>query len=141
MLKLQLRRWYERSRTLVLMLAVMLPAAALIVFAAYYLRSLQREKTIEAAYQRDYQHELAIAEKRIDARAYEAADEAREEFRDANSADEIDSFLTAHPNIDHAFLWTGKGELEFRSQANRAHDPQFCVDARTVSSDLGSWMR
>ena len=72
MLKLQVRRWSERPRVLVLMLAIMLPAAALIVASAWHLHTLQREKGVEAVIQRDYQHVLAIAEKRIDDRAFEA---------------------------------------------------------------------
>ena len=39
--------------------------------ALYHLRTIQRDKAIEAAIQRDYQQVLAIAEKRIDERAYE----------------------------------------------------------------------
>ena len=50
---------------LVFMLAVMLPAAALIVASAAYLRHIQRGKMIEAAYRLDYQHQLQIAEERI----------------------------------------------------------------------------
>src|SRR5271154_6140366 len=117
MLKLPIRRWYERSQTLVLMLAIMLPAAALIGLAAYHLRELQRDKAIEAAFQRDYRHELAIAEKRIDERAYEIAEEEREKFPDVDNGDEINSFLNEHPNIVHAFLWTGKGKFQFESQS------------------------
>ena len=41
-----MQRWSERSRMLVLMLAVMLPAAALIVASVYHLRSIQREKAV-----------------------------------------------------------------------------------------------
>ncbi len=140
MLKLQLKRWSERPRTLMLMLAVMLPAAALIGFAAYHLRSLQRDKAIEAAIQRDYQQVLAIAEKRIDERAYETAEEAREGFPDTGNAAEIDSFLSAHPHIAYAFLWTGKGMFQFRSQPGRLHEAQFCSDGMTISSDIGSWI-
>ena len=54
MLKLQVRRWSERPRVLLLMLAVMLPAAALILASVWHLRSLQRNKEIEAVLQREY---------------------------------------------------------------------------------------
>ncbi len=62
------------------MLGVMLPAAALIVAYAWHLRTIQREKAIEAIFQREYQQVLSIAEKRIDARAYEIAEEASAQF-------------------------------------------------------------
>ena len=50
---------------LVFTLAVMLPAAALIVASAAYIRHIQRGKMIDAAIQLDYQHMLKIAEKRL----------------------------------------------------------------------------
>ena len=51
---------------LVFMLGVMLPAAALIAVGVWHLRTIQREKSVEAVFQREYQQVLAIAEKRID---------------------------------------------------------------------------
>src|SRR5262249_4406869 len=90
-MKLQLRQWSERPRTLVLMLAIMLPAVALIVFGALHLWSLERDKTIEAAIQKDYQQFLAIAEKQIDARAYDLAEQASAKFPDVDSPDDVDS--------------------------------------------------
>ena len=43
MIKLPIRRWSERSRMLLVMLAVLLPAAALIVVSVRQLRNIQRE--------------------------------------------------------------------------------------------------
>jgi hypothetical protein len=139
-MKLQLRQWSERPRTLVLMLAIMLPAVALIVFGAIHLWGLERDKTIEAAIQKDYAQFLAIAEKQIDARAYDIADDATAKFPDIDNADDIDSFLNAHPEIAHAFLWTGKGDIEFRSQMSRMSDRQFCSESRMLPSEFGSWL-
>ena len=139
MLKLQVRGWSEGPRILVLMLAVMLPAAGLIVFGGYYLRHLQRDKIIEAVFQRDHRQVLAIAEKRIDDRAYRIAEEASAKFPDADNAEEIDTFLTTHPDIAHAFLWAGKGSIEFRSQASRMQNSQLCAESRMLSSDFGTW--
>src|ERR1700688_426352 len=139
MLKLQVRRWSERPRIMVLMLAVMLPAAALIVFGMGYLRHIQRDKAIEAAFQRDYQQVLAIAEKRIDERAYEGAEGTRSRFPDADNPEELDTFMAKHPHIAHAFLWTGKGKFAFRSQPSRLSDPRYCAEDGKLSSDLGAW--
>jgi signal transduction histidine kinase len=122
-----------------IMLAVMLPAAALIGFELYHLRQLQREKVIEAAFQRYYQQVLAIAEKQIDERAYEIADEARQNFPDVSDPKEIDAFLAAHPDIAHAFLWTGKDDFIFRSQGGRMNDRQFCSETQTMASDFAMW--
>ena len=139
MFRLQVRRWSERPRVLLLMLAVMLPAAALIAFGWYHLRKLQRDKAIEAYIQRDYQQVLAIAEKRIDERAYEDAEEPRKSFPDIDDGEELDTFLARHPQIAHAFLWTGKGKLQFRSQSSRMNVAQFCAESGKISSDLGAW--
>jgi signal transduction histidine kinase len=139
MLKFQVRRWSERPRILVLMLAVMLPATALIVFGAVYLRRIQRDKAIEAAFQRDYQHVLAIAETRIDERAYEGAEEPKSSFPAADNPGELDTFLAKHPHLAHAFLWTGKGTLAFRSQSSRLSDPRYCAEDAKLASDLGAW--
>ncbi|HZD49103.1 MAG TPA: HAMP domain-containing sensor histidine kinase [Silvibacterium sp.] len=141
MWKLQHRRWSERPRILMLMLGMMLPAAALIVFSAFYLRNMQREKVIEAAYQVDYEHTLAIAEKQINERAYDMADNARMQFPDMDSsdADGLDSFLTAHPDIAHAILWTGKDHFIFRSQPSRMSSGAFCAEDQALASHYADW--
>ena len=76
MVKRTLRRWRKPPPMLVFMLAVMLPAAALIVASVACLRHIQRGKMIDAAIQWDYQHMLKIAEKRIVERAYETSERA-----------------------------------------------------------------
>lgn len=140
MLKLQVRRWSERPRILVLMLAVILPAAALIAFSLHHLWTIQHDKAFEAAIQRDYQRILAIAEKQIDEHAYEVAEEASSKFPDADSPDELDSFLATHPDIAHAFLWSGKNNFEFQSQSGRMmHDRQFCAESQMYSSEFRGW--
>jgi signal transduction histidine kinase len=121
---------------LVLMLAVMLPASALIVASAYHLRTIQRDKAIEAIMQRDYQQVLAIAEKRIDERAYEIAEEARKQFPDLDHSGELQTFLSTHPDIEHAFLWSGKGNLAFQSQSSRMSDPEFIEEIKKLSADF-----
>ena len=94
---------------LVFMLGVMLPAVALIAVGVWHLRTIQREKSIEAVYQRGFQQVLAMAEKRIDARAYEIAEEASAKFPDANQGDKLEDFLASHGDIAHAVLWTEEG--------------------------------
>src|SRR6267378_6274177 len=140
MLKFQVRRWSERPRMLVFMLGVMLPAAALIAVGVWHLRTIQREKSVEAVFQREYQQVLAIAEKRIDARAYEIAEEASAKFPDANQGDELEAFLASHRDIAHAFLWTGKGHLESQSQRDRMSDPEFVEEGKKFSSMMGPWL-
>src|SRR6201993_2993469 len=139
MLKFQVRRWSERPRMLVFMLGVMVPAAALIVAGVLYLRNIQREKAIEAIFQREYQEVLAIAEKRIDARAYEIAEEDMAKFPRVDQGDELEAFLAAHPDIAHAFLWTGKGHLQIQSQPDRMGKPEFWEERSNLTSMIGHW--
>lgn len=139
MLKPLVRRWSERPRVLMLMLAVMLPAASLIVFGVYHITKLQRDKAIEAAFQRDYQHVLAIAEKQIVQRAYDITEEAKTKFPAADNPEGIKAFLAESPDIAHAFLWTGKGRFAFQSQGRRMSDPQFCAESQTFPSDFEGW--
>jgi signal transduction histidine kinase len=139
MLNFQVRRWSGRPRMLVFMLGVMLPAAALIVVGIWQLRTIQREKAIEAVFQREYQQVLAISEKRIDVRAYEIAEEASSKFPDAKRGDELEAFLSANPDIAHAFLWTGKGHVKFQSQPSQMSNPDFEADGRNISSMVGGW--
>src|SRR6201996_7871709 len=140
MLKLQVRRWSERPRMLLLMLAIMLPAAALIVWNVWHLRELQRKKEIETVIQSEYQHILAIAEKRIDERAYKMTEEIRVKFPDADQPEDLESFLTAHPNVSHAFIWSGKGKFVFQSQPGMMDDPQFRDEGKSLSSTIAAWL-
>lgn len=139
MLKMQSRRFSERTRMLLLMLAVTLPAAALITWSVMHLRELQRKKEIEAVIERNYLEALEIAEKRIDHRAYKMAEGLQATFPDVDSPDELDDFLAKHPNVSHAFLWTGKGHLDFESQPDRMDDPEFHEENKMLSSDVGDW--
>lgn len=139
-MKLHVKQWSERPRILMLMLAVILPAAALITFELHHLWSLERDKTIEAAIERDYQQFLVIAEKQINERAYDIAEAARMQFPDDGGAKDIDAFLVAHPDIAHAFIWRGKGDMDFRSQSQRMmHDRQFCSESQMLGPDFGGW--
>jgi signal transduction histidine kinase len=136
MVKRTLRRWRRPPPMLVFMLAVMLPAAALIIASVSYLRHIQRGKMVEAAIQLDYQHILKIAEKRIVERAYETSEKASMDFPDVDHSEDLDTFLTTHPEVTHAFLWTGKGKLDFRSQPGRMTDPDFQAENKELSSKL-----
>src|ERR1700733_15156714 len=137
MVKPTFRGWRKPPPMLVFMLAVMVPAAALIIAGVFWLRHLQRDEIIDAAIQRDYQHMLKIAEKRIVEHAYETSERASLDFPDVDHPEEIDAFLTNHPEITHAFLWTGKGNLDFRSQTGRMSDPEFQAEHKEMASELG----
>jgi signal transduction histidine kinase len=139
MVKLPLRPWRKPPPMFVFMLAVMLPAAALIVASVVYLRHMQRDKVIEAVMQRDYQQTLAIAEKRIDQRAFEISEKAVMQFPHADQPGQLDTFLIDHPDITNAFIWSGKGNMVFRSRPERMTDPGSQAENKKVASDFDTW--
>src|SRR5882757_4053810 len=136
MVKRTLRGWRKPPSILVFMLAIMLPAAALIAASVAWLTHIQRGKIVEKAIESDYEHVLKIAEKQIVERIYETSERASTNFPDLDHPEALDAFLTAHPEIIHAFVWTGKGNLDFRSQPGRMADPDFQTESKTLSSDL-----
>ena len=104
--------WNERTRVLLtLELAVMLPAAALIGFSIWKLRSIQRDRAVDAAIERDFSHMLKVAEKRIDARIYESMNEVRGQFPSPDGCvpTVLDQILTNHPEIAHVFVYDSTG--------------------------------
>jgi signal transduction histidine kinase len=137
MVKSTLRRWRKPPPMLVFTLAVMLPAAALIVASFVWLGHIQRGQFIDAAFQRDYEHTLKFAEKGIVERAYETSEKASLQFPAVDHPEELDAFLANHPEITHAFLWTGKGDLDFRSQPDRMTDPAFQGEHKEIASEIG----
>ena len=139
MFKLPIRLWSERSRMVVLMLAVMLPAAAMIVAGVIHLRNIKRENAVEAVFQRDYQQILAIAQKRIVDRAYETTEEAKASFPSIDHPEELESYLVTHQDVAHAFLWNEKRKLVFLSQPSKRGDPEFEEEGKRLSSMVGNW--
>ncbi len=121
------------------MLAVMLPATALVVASVVYLRHIQRDKIFDASIKDGYQQTLALAERRIDDRAFEIAEKDQAAFPDVDDSDGLDAFLRAHPDITHAFIWAGKGEMTFRSQPDRMTDPEFRESSKKFADGMQMW--
>jgi signal transduction histidine kinase len=87
----------------------------------------------------EYQQTLALAERRIDDRAFEIAEKDQATFPDVDDSDGLDAFLRTHPDISHAFIWAGKGNMTFRSQPDRMNDPEFQAAGKRLGADLGGW--
>jgi signal transduction histidine kinase len=94
---------------LTLGLAVLLPAAALIYVNYSQLRSLERDKVLQAAIHRDFQEMLAITEKRINKKAYGMIEETRDKFPSPELAPpeeekKLELILQKNPWITHVML-------------------------------------
>src|SRR5437868_15475416 len=84
---------------LTLELAVVLPAAVLVIVSARHLKTIQRDRAVEAAIQRDFSQVLAISEKQINHKAYALVEDVRSEFPALGDdcSESLDRLLGAHP--------------------------------------------
>jgi signal transduction histidine kinase len=121
---------------------VVLPAAALVILSALHLNEIQRDRGVEAAFQRDFNQVLAISEKEINHKADDMADEVRSQFPRAGIAcvETLDRILATHPYIAHVFVYEPNSGLTFRSQASRLKDASFRSEAEELSSMTSGWM-
>jgi len=137
-------RWATDRRfrlLLTLQLAVALPAAALIYINFYHLKSVERDKVLEAAIHRDFQQMLAIAEKQINQRVVAMVEEARNELpaeaaTGTQRAELLDAFLTHRPWIGHVFVLDRERNLTVRSQPGRLGEPEFQGERARFSKAL-----
>jgi signal transduction histidine kinase len=138
------RRWNEQTRLiLTLELAVVLPAAALVILSAWHLNHIQRDRAVEAAIQRDFSQMLAISEKEINHRAYEQLDDVRAEFPapGMTCAETLDRILAAHPFAAHVFAYDPEHGMVFRSQPYRLkNDQAFRAEADELSKMSDGWL-
>ncbi len=138
------RRWNEQTRLIVILeLAVVLPAAALVMLSAWHLNHIRRDRAVEAAIQRDFSQVLAISEKQINHKAFELADDVRADFPAPGQAcsGQLDRILAAHPYVAHVFLYTPEDGLVFRSQPGRLQEPDFRAEASSLSKMYATWMK
>jgi len=107
------------------------------------LNDIQRDRGVEAAFQRDFNQVLAISEKHINQKAYDLADDVRSEFPSAGGAcvETMDRILATHPYIAHVFVYEPNGRLTFRSQPARLKDASFRAEADNLSSMTSGWMQ
>ena len=138
------RRWNERTRLmLTLELAVVLPAAALVILGALHLKSVQRDRGVQAAFQRDFSQVLAISEKQINRKAYEMIDEVSDDMPSSGApcAETLDRILAAHPYVAHLFVYEPSTGLVFRSQPDRVNNPAFRPEREYLSGMFNGWMQ
>ena len=127
MKKRKLLGGFNRFRLiLTLGVAVLLPAAALIVVNFYQLKTFERGKVLEGAIHRDFSEYLAITEKSIVKKAMSAAEDVRNSFPSPNSNTQekekaLDALLISNPSLAHAFMWDEKG-IVFRTQPSLLAD-------------------
>jgi len=128
---------------LTLGLAVVLPAAALIYVSGSQLAALKRDKVLEAIIHRDFQETLAIAEKKINKRAYALVEEARDGFPspDADAQEKekkLDQILAQSPWMSHAFIFDEKGAI-VRSRPEQMSDKDVREQHEHLAEGYRTW--
>jgi signal transduction histidine kinase len=135
----------ERVRMmLTLQLAVILPAAVLVILSAWHLKTIQRDRAVEAAIQRDFSQVLAISEKQINHRATELMDDVRSQFPAPGQACSVnlDRLLAAYPYVAHLMLYDPENGFVIRSQPYRLrNDPGFRDEAEHMSRMMEGWWK
>ncbi|HYM09001.1 MAG TPA: HAMP domain-containing sensor histidine kinase [Terriglobales bacterium] len=135
----------EKTRLLLtLELAVILPAAALVLVSAWHVLHIQRDRAVEAAIQRDFSQVLAISEKQINHKAYELVDDVRADLPTPSEAcgPSLDKTLAAYPYAAHIFIYSPETGMVFRSQSDRlAKDAGFREEADYLSKMFDGWLK
>jgi signal transduction histidine kinase len=139
------KRRNEKTRLLLtLELAVILPAAALVLVSAWHVLHIQRDRAVEAAIQRDFSQVLAISEKQINHKAYELVDDVRTDLPAPNEAcgPTLDKILAAHPYAAHIFVFSPQTGMVFRSQSDKLkNDGGFRDEADYLGKMFEGWLR
>jgi len=133
----------ERTRLLLtLELAVILPAAALVILSAWHVLHIQRDRAVEAAIQRDFSQVLAISEKQINQKAYELVDDVRTDMPEPGEACSVtlDRILSAHPYIAHVFVFSPESGIVFRSQPDK-NNTGLRDEAEYLSKMYEGWLK
>jgi len=134
--------WNVRTKLLLTLELVVLPAAALIWFGFQHLESIERGHTVEAAIQGDFQRMLTIFEKRLSGRAYEMVDQVRPSFPsplDKNVNQRLDEVLASHPWAMYAFIFDkGLGTI-VRTQPGKSSNQACLVGAGKLEHVIQVW--
>jgi len=134
--------WNVRTRLLLTLGLVVLPAAALVWFGFEHLTSIEREHTVQAAIHSEVQQKLAIYDKRLSERAYELADPVRLHFPsplDDEAEEKLDKLLAANPWASCAFIFDQSSGVVLRLGAREAHNPMAVEAMDKFAHTLHLW--
>src|SRR6185312_6421880 len=136
-----MRYWNEKSRLLLtLELAVILPAAALVFLSAWQLKSIQRDRSVQAAFERDFTQMLKITDKQMNQRIDELSGDIRKQLNESGPcAQTFDSVLENSPYIVGLWAYGPESGLLFRGQPTRMKDSQFWHEANDFEQSAEKW--
>lgn len=113
---------------LTLGLGFVLPALTLIYVNFHHVKSIQRDKRVEALIHRDFQYLVSSSASKINLKAYELAEQARNEFPVEGDSDEekrrkFDFILSKSPWFGHVFLFDSKNGVILQHQPAQRNEP------------------
>jgi signal transduction histidine kinase len=105
--------------------------------------SVQRDRGVEAAIQRDFTQVLQVSEKQFNQRAYDLMDDVRADFPAPGEACAInlDHVLAAHSYVGHVFVYDPDAGLIVRSQPSSLKDAGFRDEAADFNHMMDNWMK
>lgn len=114
---------------LTLGLAVVLPALTLIIVNFEHVKSIQRDRKVEALIHRDFQYVLTIGAKKMASKGYGLAEEAREAFPSVDDSDDekrrkLDQIVQKNPWFTHVFLYDARKGILLEPQHNLMSDKE-----------------
>ncbi len=129
---------------LTLGLAVVLPAMTLVYVNFMHVKSIKRDKKVEALIHRDFEYILGVSEKQMNEKAYKLAGQARDAFPHDNSTAEekgkrLDEILTKQPWFSHLFIFDAGREIILKSQPALWNEPSFRADHERIKKLYSGW--
>src|SRR4030095_1184966 len=129
---------------LTLGLAVVLPALMLILVNLHDVKSIQRDKKVEALIHRDFQYILSTAAKNVTQRANTLTEEARDGFPEDNDTDtekhrKLSLMLARSACLAHAFVYDCDKGLILESQPKYSNEPVFRDERERTVKMFSGW--
>lgn len=134
--------WNIRVKLSLTLALVVLPAAALILFGFQHLESIERDHTVEAAIQGDFQRILTVFDKRLSERAYDLVDQVHADFpspADSNLNARLDQILASHPWAIYAFVFDKEKGTVVRVQPTRLSSPTCVAGGGKLQQAIQVW--
>jgi signal transduction histidine kinase len=125
---------------LTLGLAVVFPAMTLIYINFQHVKSIQRDKNVEALIHRDFQYVVSTSANRISLKAFELAEQARDAYPPDADAEEqkrqkFSDLLAKSPWFAHVFLFDSKNGVIVEQQRDETDERQI-----ELNKMYGAWL-
>ena len=119
-----------------------MPALTLIFVNFQHVKSIQRDKKIEGLIHRDFQYLLTTSAKKVNGKAYDLTEQAREVFPAETDSDEekrkkLELILSKSPWLSHAFLFDSKKAVTLERQRERVSEKQGAEWTKMYGAWLG----